>query len=137
MAALLNRAVRLAAIRLSQRQRVDVGAKHDRPPGPVTPQQPDHARLADARAHLVEPQLVQPLLDQRSGAMFLVRQLRVAMQVAPQLDETFRLLSRQHQRVASEPSAHHARSWARHRRARRGRIPSSPATGQGNAGNRS
>jgi hypothetical protein len=103
MSALLNGAVRLAAIGLGQRQRVDVGTEHDRPPRPPTTQQADDASLAHTSAHLVEPKVAQPLVNHGSGAVFLVGQLRVAVEIAPQLDQDFRLLSRQHQRVASGP----------------------------------
>ena len=100
--ALLNRAVGLAAIGLGERQSVDVRAQHHRAAGAGALQHADDARLTYGCTHAMEPKLAQTVGDDSSRAVLLVRELWVAVKIAPQLDQSLALLSGQHPRVASE-----------------------------------
>jgi hypothetical protein len=96
MGARIYRLVRLTPIRLDQRQGIHIGTQHDGAARSSTLEHAYDAGLANARTHLVETKTVQPFGDDPSGPMLLVRQLRVAVKIAPQLDQAFALLGRQH-----------------------------------------
>ena len=71
-------------VRLLDRQRVHVGAEPDALARAfLAADHPDHAGLADARRDLVATERLEPLSDEPGGAVDVVAQLRMRMQVAP------------------------------------------------------
>jgi hypothetical protein len=94
--ALIHRLVGLAPISLGEGERIHVGTQHDCATGPAAPEYAHDPGLAHARTHLVKPELLQTLGDDPGRSMFLVRQLRMAVKIPPQLDQSFALLGGQH-----------------------------------------
>ena len=92
----VRRSVRLAAVGLGQRQGIHVGAQHDGAAGSTPAQHGDHAGLAHARSHVVHTQRPQALGNDTRRAVLLMRDLRVPVKIAAELDGPLALLSRQH-----------------------------------------
>jgi hypothetical protein len=89
-----RRAVRLATVGLGQRQPVHVGAQQHRFARFAATQYPHHTGLADAGADLVQTEPLETFGHDRSRPMLLVGELRMAVKIAPQLDQLFALRRR-------------------------------------------
>ena len=72
---------------LRHRQAVHVGAQRHHGAGQRALQQPHHAGVGDAGAHLVQPQRLQVQGHDLGGAEFAVAQFGVLVQVAPPGDD--------------------------------------------------
>jgi hypothetical protein len=94
--AMIYRLVRLPPICLGQRQGIHIGPQHDGMARPSALEHAHDAGLAHAGSHLVKTETLQPLGYDPGCPMFLVRELRMAVKIAPQLDEPFALLGSQH-----------------------------------------
>jgi len=95
--ALARGPIRLSAIELVERQRVDVCAQQHLPPRLRAFQDAHDPGLANTRSHLIELQRSQALGNDIRRAVLLVRQLRVHMQVSPQRDKPLLLFDGKHQ----------------------------------------
>ncbi len=72
---------------LGNRQRVHVGADGDDPSWPSALQNAHDAGHADAGADFVESKRTQPVGDETGSSRLTVAELRVAVDVAPRLDD--------------------------------------------------
>ena len=82
-----GRAARMLALaELDHRQRIHVGAQAEAARARAAAQRRDHAGAGDAFVH-VQPEQAQGVGDDAGGALFLERELRMRMQVAPQRDQ--------------------------------------------------
>src|SRR5438067_12874435 len=92
----LFRSIRLTSVGFGQRQRIHVGAQQKPPSWAAASQDPNHARLANTAAHIINADRAQSVGDQTGGPMLLVRQPRVPMEVAPPVKQEPALLGGPH-----------------------------------------
>jgi hypothetical protein len=92
----VERAVRLAAIHFYQRKGVHIRPQQDCFAWVAAAQSADNPGLADASADLVELEPTQVIGDDAGGAVFLVGDLWMTMEISTSLDQAGALLGGQH-----------------------------------------